>query len=119
MLFDAFNLSYYYAQYLWAQNPNICDNIANALRNPSVDNWDQITSAILGIGFQFHPDDVFEHAVNHLNPKLKNQEYKARHQQQLEFKNNMQQIITKKELEIIQIHKNSVQLTSHWMDTMN
>lgn len=91
MLFDAFNLSYYYAQYLWAQNPNICDNIANALRNPSFDNWDQITSAILGIGFQFHPDDVFEHAVNHLNPKLNNQEYKERHQLQLEFKNNMQQ----------------------------
>lgn len=91
MLFDAFNLSYYYAQYLWAQNPNVCDNIANALRNPSVDNWDQITSAILGIGFQFHPDDVFEHAVHYLNPKLNNQEHKARHQQQLEFKNNMQQ----------------------------
>lgn len=91
MLFDAFNLSYYYAQYLWAQNPNVCDEIANALQNPSGDNWDQITSAILGIGFQFHPDDVFEHAIHHLNPNLSDKEFKARYKLQQEFKNDMQQ----------------------------
>lgn len=91
MLFDAFNLSYYYAQYLWAQNPNVCDEIANALQNPSVDNWDQITSAILGIGFQFHPDDVFEHAIHHLNPNLSDKEFRVRYKLQQEFKKDMQQ----------------------------
>jgi hypothetical protein len=91
MIDDAFRLSYYYAQYLWAQNPRACTGIANALRNPSIKNWDQITSAILGIGFQFHPDDIFEHAVHHLNPKLSNKEFNKRHSAQHEFKNIMQE----------------------------
>ena len=86
---DAFRLSYYYAQYLWAMNPNICYDIANALYAPYHSQWKQITGAILGIGYQFHPDDVYEFSVNHINPcntqEQRNQSYKI----QQKFKDDM------------------------------
>ncbi len=86
---DAFRLTYYYAQYLWAQNPRVCGDIAKALWAPDVSRWKQITAAILGIGFGFHPDDVYEFAIEHINPNLSRQAHDKRYAEQREFKNKM------------------------------
>jgi len=86
---DAFRLTYYYAQYLWAGNPRDCGAIARALRVPDVEQWPQIISAILGIGFQFHPADVYEHAINHINPTMTEVQFDARYAEQLMFKKEM------------------------------
>ena len=86
---DAFRISYYYAQYLWAMNPRVSRDIARALRMPYVENWPQITSAILGMGFQFHPYDVYEHAIEHISPDITKKQYKSRYAEQEAFKNTM------------------------------
>lgn len=88
---DAFKLSYFYAQYLWAQNPTVCNNIAGKLYNPKVSQWNQIIGAILGIGFQFHPLDVYEFAIEHINPNITNKQFQTRHTQQQEFKNTIKE----------------------------
>lgn len=90
IIHDAFRLSYYYAQYLWAANPQACRDISNALRYPYHTQWKQITGATLGIGYQFHPDDVYEFAINHMNPNLTHKQRDARYADQLTFKQLMQ-----------------------------
>jgi hypothetical protein len=83
---DAFKLSYFYAQYLWAQNPVVCHNIATKLYNPKASQWNQIIGAILGIGFQFHPLDVYEFAIEHINPNITKEQFETHYAQQQEFK---------------------------------
>lgn len=87
---DAFRLSYYYAQYLWAGNPQVCRKIARQMSMPSPEQWSQIIGAILGIAFQFHPSDVYEYAIEHTNPALSKKQFNARYADQLAFKNQMQ-----------------------------
>ncbi len=89
ILNDAFSLSYYYAQYLWAQNQRVTCDIVKALNTPDVSQWPQIISAILGTGFQFHPADVYEHAIEHISPTITRAQFNARHAEQLAFKNEM------------------------------
>ncbi|MBD5391367.1 hypothetical protein HDR66_01015 [bacterium] len=89
MMSDAFALSYYYAQYLWAQNPHACNAIARKMQMPDPSKWKSILGAIQGIGFQFHPLDVYDFAVEHTNPELTKQQFKARYAEQKEFKDNM------------------------------
>ena len=84
---DAFRVSYYYAQYLWACNRGVCAQIAQDLSYPGFENWGQIIGAIQGVGFQFHPNDVYEFSVNHIKPDIGKDAYDARYAQQAEFKN--------------------------------
>ena len=86
---DAFRLTYYYAQYLWAANPQACRKIADALQYPLDGQWGQITGATLGIGYQFHPDDVYEFAIKHIAPDLTREQREKRYAEQLAFKNEM------------------------------
>ncbi len=86
---DAFRLSYYYAQYLWAGNPHACREIAQQMCMPGPEQWPQIIGAILGIGFQFHPADVYEYSIEHANPALSKKQFNARYSEQLKFKNHM------------------------------
>lgn len=86
---DAFHLSYYYAQYLWAGNPQVCRGIAQQMCMPSPEQWAQIISAILGVGFQFHPSDVYEYSIEHANPSLSKEQFNKRYAEQLKFKNQM------------------------------
>lgn len=88
---DAFKLSYFYAQYLWAQNPTVCNDTAKKLYNPKVSQWNQIISTILGIGFQFHPLDVYEFAIEHINPNITEGQRETRHTQQEKFKNTIKE----------------------------
>lgn len=86
---SAFRLSYYYAQYLWAHNYRVTGNIATALRQPHVSQWPQIISALLGIGFQFHPNDVYEYAIKHTAPSNTKEQFNAQYAEQLAFKNEI------------------------------
>ncbi len=89
LLDDAFRTSYYYAQYLWALNWRVCNGIAGQLKTPSIEQWKQIIGAILGVGFQFHPDDVYEYSIKHVAPNISKSQFNARYAEQLEFKNQM------------------------------
>lgn len=60
---DAFRLSYYYAQYLMANNRRTMSNVAQKIYAPDISQWNQIISIILGIGFQFHPYEIHEYAI--------------------------------------------------------
>ncbi len=86
---DAFSVSYFYAQYMWAYNRPVCQKIAQQLQSPNPTQWGQIIGAILGVGFQFHPDDVYEYAVEHVNPSIDKKHFDARYAQQSEFKNHL------------------------------
>lgn len=90
VLQDAFSLSYYYAQYLWAQNRGVCDNIAKQLSRPDMPQWSQIIGALLGIGFRFHPADVYEYAIEHTSPNITKRQFDARYARQSAFKQEMQ-----------------------------
>lgn len=83
---DAFRISYYYAQYLWACNRDVCGPIAQGLVYPGFENWGQIIGAILGVGFHFHPNDVYEFSMNHIHPNITKDAYDARYAAQLKFK---------------------------------
>ncbi len=86
---NAFRISYYYAQYLWACNSRECRDIAQQLNTPAPEQWDQITSTILGTGFQFHPTDVYEYAINHINPAMTREQRSTSRATQQDFKDNM------------------------------
>lgn len=83
---DAFRISYYYAQYLWVCNREACGPIAQGLVYPGFENWGQIIGAILGVGFHFHPNDVYEFSINHIHPDITKDAYDARYAAQLNFK---------------------------------
>ncbi len=83
---DAFRVSYYYAQYLWACNSGVCKKVSEKLTCPGIENWEQITGAVLGIGFKFHPDDIYEFSINHINPYISKDAYDARYVEQKKFK---------------------------------
>ncbi len=83
---DAFRVSYYYAQYLWACNSHVCGKLAQELAFPGSENWGQIIGAILGVGFKFHPNDVYEFAIKHIDPNLSRDDFNIRYIEQLNFK---------------------------------
>ncbi|MCM1294180.1 MAG: hypothetical protein NC311_01300 [Muribaculaceae bacterium] len=87
---NAFHLSYYYAQYLWTGNPQVCRDIAQQMCMPAPEQWSQIIGAILGVGFQFHPYDVYEYSIEHINPAQTKKQFNARYAEQLAFKKQMQ-----------------------------
>ena len=87
----AFCVSYYYAQYLWAMNPRVCGNIARALACPDSSRWGQIIGAVLGVGFQFHPADVYEFSIEHTRPELPRDAYQARYADQEAFQTLMRE----------------------------
>lgn len=88
---DAFRLSYYYMQYLSANNRYALANIAKALNAPDVTQWGQIISVLQGVGFQFHPTDIYQHAVNLIAPEITKQQFDAQYAAQLAFKKDMQE----------------------------
>lgn len=90
ILNDAFCLSYYYAQYLWTHNRGISRNMAKELRCPDTSQWPQIISALLGIGFQFHPNDVYEHAIKFISPNMTKKQFDAQNTEQMAFKKEIQ-----------------------------
>lgn len=50
--------SYFYAQYIWATNPEARFDYATKL--DMHDNWREILTFLIGTGFEFHPKDVYE-----------------------------------------------------------
>lgn len=86
---DAFRLSYYYMQYLSANNRYALADIAHALNAPDVTQWGQIISVLQGIGFQFHPTDIYEHAINLISPDITKRQFDKQYASQLAFKENM------------------------------
>ncbi len=81
---DAARLSYYYAQYIWAANPSIRLDYPEKL-NMYMD-WGRILCFLLGVGFRFHPRDVYEFVMNFNNPKLNYAEMRTKRQKQQIFK---------------------------------
>lgn len=89
LMYNAFRLSYYYAQYLIANNRRVLSGIGQKIYSPDISRWNQIINIILGVGFQFHPYDVQEYAIEHISPDLSKKQFNARYAQQLEFKTDM------------------------------
>lgn len=83
--FDAARVSYYYAQYIWATNPSSRFDYSQRF-NPQRD-WGFVISFLLGVGFRFHPKDVYEFVVNHNNPYLNQAQRDGLYAKQLDFKN--------------------------------
>lgn len=82
---DAARVSYYYAQYIWALNPQSCFDYAT--RFHMYRDWGLIVNFLLGVGFQFHPRDINEFITHHNAPDKSKSEYDAMYQEQLIFKN--------------------------------
>lgn len=86
----AFRLSYYYMQYLSANNRYALANIAKALNAPNVTQWGQIISVLQGVGFQFHPTDIYEHAMMFIAPGITQRQHDEQYASQAAFKKTMQ-----------------------------
>ncbi len=82
---DAARVSYYYAQYVWALNPGAVLGLNNYL--DMYRHWGFVLSYLLGVGFNFHPKDVYEFVVNHNNPGLVSVQREELYNKQLVFKN--------------------------------
>ena len=81
---DAARLSYYYAQYLWAANPSARFDYAKKL--DVYCDWGRVLCFLLGVGFRFHPRDVYEFVMNFNNPSLGQKEMQMERQKQQVFK---------------------------------
>ncbi len=82
---DAARVSYYYAQYIWAHNPK--SRFDYATRFHMYRDWGLILNFLLGVGFQFHPQDINEFITHHNAPNLSKSEYDKMYQEQKVFKN--------------------------------
>lgn len=82
---DATRVSYYYAQYVWALNPDV--RFDYAVRFHMYRDWGLILNFLLGVGFQFHPRDINEFITHHNAPGLTQDAYEKMYQEQLVFKN--------------------------------
>ena len=77
---NAINVSYWYAQFIWANNPNIYD-----YKNlDPVKDWYHILNFIIGASFEFHPLDIQYHKNVFANSYCRNQ---AKYAEQIAFKN--------------------------------
>ncbi len=81
---DAARVSYYYAQYIWAANPVARFDYAKKL--DMYMDWGRVLCFLLGVGFKFHPRDVYEFVMNFNSPYLSNAEMGAERQKQQVFK---------------------------------
>lgn len=81
---DAARVSYYCAQYIWAANPGARFDYAKKL-DVYMD-WGRVLCFLLGVGFKFHPQDVYEFVMNFNNPNLSDAEMQAERQKQQVFK---------------------------------
>ena len=81
---DAARVSYYYAQYIWAANPAARFDYAKKL--DMYMDWGRVLCFLLGVGFKFHPRDVYEFVMNFNSPYLSDAEMGAERQKQQEFK---------------------------------
>ena len=81
---DAARVSYYYAQYIWAANPVARFDYAKKL--DMYMDWGRVLCFLLGVGFKFHPRDVYEFVMNFNNPNLNDAEMRAERQKQQVFK---------------------------------
>ncbi len=81
---DAARVSYYYAQYIWAANPKACFDLPKKL--DMYMDWGRVLCFLLGVGFRFHPCDVYEFVMNFNNPNLNDAEMQAERQKQQVFK---------------------------------
>ena len=82
---DATRVSYYYAQYIWSLNPDA--RFDYVTRFHMYRDWGLILSFLLGVGFQFHPNDINEFITHHNAPNLSQSEYDKMYTEQLAFKN--------------------------------
>lgn len=82
---DASRVSYYYAQYIWATNPDTRFDYPDRL-DPYL-NWGLVLSFLQGTGFHFHPNDVYEFIAHHNAPNLSKAQLNERYKQQKEFQN--------------------------------
>lgn len=81
---DAMRVSYYYAQYIWAANPGVCFDLSQKLDMRQ--DWGRVLKFLQGVGFKFHPLDVYEFTINFNNPKLSDEEMRAERRKQQVFK---------------------------------
>ncbi len=85
VLNDAARLSYYYAQYIWKLNP--ASRFDYVQRFDVQRDWGFVICFLLGVGFGFHPKDVYEFVINHNNPYLSQKQRDELYKKQLVFKN--------------------------------
>ena len=85
ILDEAARVSYRYAQYVWQNNPKACFDYDKRL--DVYKDWGFVLDYLLGVGFQFHPNDINEYITNHNAPGLSQEQYNALYQRQLVFKN--------------------------------
>lgn len=81
---DAARVSYYYAQYIWAANPSARFDYAE--RFDVWFDWGRVLCFLLGVGFKFHPRDVYEFVVPYNNPDLDDAGLRKKRQEQEVFK---------------------------------
>lgn len=81
---DVARVSYYYAQYIWAGNPLARFDYAEKL-DVHFD-WGRVLCFLLGVGFKFHPRDVYEFVVVYNNPGLDEAGLRKKRQEQEVFK---------------------------------
>lgn len=69
VILNALRVTYWYAQYIWANNPGVYDysNLA-----PDKD-WFHILMFVIGAGFEFHPLDIKYHEKVFYNNHCRNQ----------------------------------------------
>ncbi|MBP3397460.1 MAG: hypothetical protein J6K82_00850 [Alphaproteobacteria bacterium] len=84
ILDDAARVSYYFAQYIWAFNPDARFDYAKRL-HPEY-NWGHVLAFLLGVGYRFHPKDVYQFVMRHNDPSLSKEQLISEFDGQLEFK---------------------------------
>lgn len=76
---NALRVTYWYAQFIWMNNPNIYD-----YKNlDPVKDWYHILNFIIGAGFEFHPLDIQYHKNVFANNHCRNE---AEYNKKIEFK---------------------------------
>ena len=81
---DAARVSYYYAQYIWAANPSA--RFDYAARIMPYHDWGRVLCFLLGVGFKFHPRDIYEFVMVYNNPELDDAGLRKKRQEQEVFK---------------------------------
>lgn len=82
---DVARVSYYYAQYIWALNPMARFDYADKIH--MYRDWGTVINFLLGVGFQFHPKDVYEFTMRHNAIDLNEAGRRELYARQLTFKN--------------------------------
>lgn len=77
--------SYYYAQYIWSANPMARFDYAEKIH--MYRDWGLVLSFLIGTGYGFHPNDVYEFVMHHNDPKLTAAGRRESYERQLAFKN--------------------------------